>query len=151
MSMYNMVMGVNPFAPMLLKFALKLTPGDVPRLRDVWWNGEHVVMLTRTGGGNREFYEDITLNPGNPTLRRLPGYVRDEDDDYDATYALFYYELPKELEWIRSKLVPMVLTSKERWEAAIEKIKNPVDRTDSESIRVHEAAASLTKTLIGLL
>lgn len=119
MSLYNMIHGVNPLAGVLMKM-LDIEPGDVPRFRDCYFNGEHIVIYTRTGGGNREAYE-----AENNAMCELPGYVRDEDDDYDSTYANFYYEVPEQFHLLIDKLKSMAQkqTQAERWEAALEHIK----------------------------
>lgn len=99
MSLYNALFGVNAHAPMLLSF-LGVTVNDVPRFRDCYVEDGKIVIYTRTGGGNRDAYElggddQQEYNqdgPFNDDLRALPGFVRDEDDDFDCTYAYFYYE-----------------------------------------------------------
>lgn len=127
--LYNMVLGVNEAAGALLAM-LGLNPAKVPRFRDCWWDGTNIVLHTRTGGGNREYYEskesceDRTYEgPFNTDLRKLPTYVRDEDDSFDCTYANFYYTLPPEYEHLRAKLPVQGKTAAERWQEAIEAIK----------------------------
>lgn len=91
MSLYNMLHGVNPFASFLLTL-IGVDPDMIPRFRDCYVNDEGLIVIhTRTGGGNREHYED-----GNEYLQEIEGYVRDEDDSFDCTYANFYYK-PDEL------------------------------------------------------
>jgi hypothetical protein len=91
MSLYNMLHGVNPNAPALLH-ALNLNPTEIQRLRDVSFgkDGDDVVVhiFCRTGGGNREDFP-------NKVLTEHPAYIRDEDDDYDCTYAHYYFKLPE--------------------------------------------------------
>lgn len=120
MSLYNMIHGVNPLAGVLMKM-LDITPGIVPRFRDCYFNGEHIVIYTRTGGGNREEY-----GAENDAMCELPGYVRDEDDDFDSTYASFYYEVPQQFHLLMDKLKSMAQkqTQSERWEAALDHIKS---------------------------
>jgi hypothetical protein len=31
-------------------------------------------------------------------MRQWPGYLRDEDDSFDSTYALFHFAIPEEIE-----------------------------------------------------
>lgn len=120
MSLYNMLFGVNPTAGILLGM-LGTEHGAVPRFRDCFLDGDSIVIHTRTGGGNREYYESAEScrenypeyfeegkspsGPWNDDLRGLPGFVRDEDDDFDTTYANFYFSVPKkfkaEIEVIR--------------------------------------------------
>lgn len=112
MSLYHALFGRNPFAGLLLD-ALGTNEGAVPRYRDCFLdeNGR-IVIHTRTGGGNRDYYEseeacrdnypeywegDPETNPTGPwnaDLRRLPGFLYDRDDDGDATYANFIFEVP---------------------------------------------------------
>lgn len=98
-----MMFGVNPLAALTLE-ALRLTPGDIPRFRDAYFDAEEnqLVVYTRTGGGNREYYggrggydnEDYE-GPFNEDLENHPNYLRDEDDDFDCTYAYFYFSIPE--------------------------------------------------------
>jgi len=108
MSLYNALFGVNNLAPLVLN-ALNLTGNDVPRIRDAYLDIEtdELVIYTRTGGGNRDYYEnkdrriaeygDSNIEgPYNEDLQNRANYLRDEDDDYDSTYALFYFSIPEE-------------------------------------------------------
>lgn len=99
MSLYNMLFGMNHLTPILLHM-LNLPPGNIPRFRDCYLRGGYIVVHTRTGGGNREFYDvpnkENTDGPWNSTLRESPYYVRDEDDSFDTTYADFYFKFPDE-------------------------------------------------------
>ncbi len=91
MSIYNMIGGRHPCAGLCL-LLLKLDPGQVPRLRDAWPadDGTKVTVLTRTGGGNREQY-----TAENEWMRQRPGYLFDDDDEFDSTYAHFHYAVPE--------------------------------------------------------
>lgn len=135
MSLYNMMFGYNPYAPILLKI-LETTPDKVPRFRDCFLSeaGE-IVIHTRTGGGNRDFYdslEECTRNypdhfkdpeppagPWNSDLRQLRGYLRDVDDEYDATYANFYYSVPSKYQEMvdMMKSVGGTVDPTKRWKA----------------------------------
>ena len=109
MSLYNLVHGVNPMSGILLA---ALGNPDVPRFRDCYLDGENIAIHTRTGGGNRETYElggsyQEEYNPDGPfndDLRALPGFIRDEDDEFDATYATFYFAIPEAWAEIVSKV-----------------------------------------------
>ena len=104
MSLYNAIFGQNPFSSVLLQM-LGTTRGAVPRYRDCYLlaGGKQIVIHTRTGGGNRDSYErggesQVEYNPDGPfndDLRALPGYTSDEDDDFDSTYADFYFDVPE--------------------------------------------------------
>lgn len=71
--------------------------------------GDYVVSVSaRQGGGNRECYCDDyenhdsgCLEVNNEELVAHPNYLSDADDDYDSTYATFYYDAgitPKQVE-----------------------------------------------------
>lgn len=128
MSFYNMLHGYNPLAGVLLKI-LDVSPDKIPRFRDSYFDGEHIVIYTRTGGGNRDWYDgpndDNPDGPWNSDLRALPGFVRDEDDDFDSTYASFYFTVPEHFGYLLDKLKSMAQreTQSERWEATIERIR----------------------------
>lgn len=87
-----MLFGTNPFSGVLLK-AIDLNLVDIPRFRDCYLNenGSKIVVYTRTGGGNREDYERE-----NDFLADHPGFISDCDNDFDCTYASFFYEVPEE-------------------------------------------------------
>jgi hypothetical protein len=102
--MYNTLVGRRPHAGVL--FFLLGNP-KVPRFRDCYLDADgNITILTRTGGHNREFYEHAEYvgqncltreryeGPWNEDLRAIPGYLRDEDLDYDKTYACFHFTPP---------------------------------------------------------
>jgi len=95
MSLYNAVFKTQPAALIILK-ALGAEPEKVPRIRDAWVTKDgdefRLVIFTRTGGGNRQDYEE-----GNAYLRSLPGFVSDRDDEFDATFAKWSYLPPESL------------------------------------------------------
>lgn len=113
MSLYNMLFGVNARAPMFLA-CLNLSPSDIPRFRDCYVRDNAIVVYTRTGGGNREYYEseascrenypeyfqgESTEHPSGPwnaDLRKHPNFVSDVDCDFDCTYAYFFFSFPDE-------------------------------------------------------
>jgi hypothetical protein len=119
MSLYNVVFGENEFAsPLLVVLGLKRE--ELPRYRDCWWNGKEVVLVTRSGGGNREAYQSI-----NDALTFHAHYLRDEDNSFDSTYAIFYFRMPDEHAHIIPKLVAQVLTPAERWKQFFAKLSDP--------------------------
>ena len=112
MSLYNALFGKNPFSGVLLQM-LGTTEAGIPRFRDCYTNeeGSEIIIHTRTGGGNRDYYEHADrcranyreyfggndpdpTGPWNSDLRKLPGFKYDEDGDFDSTYANFHYEVP---------------------------------------------------------
>jgi hypothetical protein len=139
--MYNIVHGVNPLAGITLTMLGVTATSQIPRFRDAYFDGEHLCIYTRTGGGNRDTYENAMrarewyevnypegLNdlsgPFNEDLRKLPGYVRDADDDFDSTYATFYYEIPKQFPWFKEWANDKTAKpASERWAEALEKLR----------------------------
>lgn len=91
MSQYNMLHGYSPNAGGVLK-ALDVDLSKVQRFRDAGFakdGDSHVLRIfCRTGGGNREDY-------ANEHLTSHPLYLRDHDDDYDCTYAHYYFKIPQ--------------------------------------------------------
>jgi hypothetical protein len=140
MSFYNMVHGYTSMAPILLKI-LNLTPDNIPRFRDSYLQEGKIVVYTRTGGGNRDYYEneeecrrnypeyfkegsdDNPSAPWNDDLRAHPNYESDYDDDYDSTYASFYFTIPEEYKEFLAE-APEETLPKEKWEAVYEKLRN---------------------------
>jgi len=94
MSMYNMLFGRNPAAPIYLAM-LGLTPDDTGRFRDCFLQRAldeepRIIVYTRNGGGNREEYAGTT-----EFLQSHPEYVNDFDDDFDCTYASYIFKVPE--------------------------------------------------------
>lgn len=92
MSLFNNVFGFISEAALLLNI-LGMEPDTIPRFRDCFYDTEEhrIVIHTRTGGGNREEYEEE-----NQEMTCHPHYLEDSDDDFDSTYANFYYSVPEE-------------------------------------------------------
>lgn len=129
MSLYNALFGTNPFSSMLLQ-VLGTTNGAVPRFRDCYLNEDgDIVIHTRTGGGNREYYdepnEENTDGPWNSTLRALPGFKFDADDDFDSTYADFHYSVPEAFKEQIALLKDLGAVSNpaERWQSLLENMR----------------------------
>lgn len=91
MSLYNLMFGKNAWSDVILA-VLDLRETDIERFRDssVDFDNRQIVIMTRTGGGNREEY-------ANEKLTSHPCYLYDEDDDFDCTYAYYYFKLPDDL------------------------------------------------------
>ena len=154
MSLYNMVFGNSAQAPLVL--ALLDKPGGYfGRFRDAWIEqcedgSLRLAVYTRNGGGNREHYDDdrkagpdcdCTGCIATFQLPRDPLYITDRDDDFDATYATFYFRVPDGAEdklralakeqgielpedWTLVSIAQVPPDMRERWEAAIEAIKS---------------------------
>jgi len=118
MSLYNMLFGTNPNTDFLLA-ALGIDKDKIPRFRDCFIDEGRIVIHTRTGGGNRDYYEseescrdnypeyfgdDPPTGPWNEDLRALPTFIMDEDDDFDSTYANFYFECPAEVKILGNRM-----------------------------------------------
>jgi hypothetical protein len=131
MSLFNMLFGQNPESSNLLAL-LGIDQERVPRFRDCYWNGESIIIHTRTGGGTREYYESEEVcrdnypqyfddekekpcGPWNSDLRKLPGYTHDSDDDFDSTYADFHFTPPKDA-IDRLSQMPADMPPAEKWQ-----------------------------------
>lgn len=92
MSMYNMLFGMNPQSDLLLA-VLGLRKNDIERFRDVYVSkdGKTITIRTRTGGGNRSDYPNLTM-------RKLPTWQGSEDEEFDCTYADDMFAVPDE--WV---------------------------------------------------
>lgn len=89
MSFYNMLFGVNDQADLLLA-VIGLKKNDIERFRDVHVedDGKTIAVYTRTGGGNRAYYPNLTM-------RKLPTWQGSEDDDFDCTYCTDRFAVPE--------------------------------------------------------
>lgn len=152
MSLYHMLFGTEPAAGIALKM-LGLIFSDVPRFRDAYFTWADkttmtdsvIVILTRTGGGNRDFYEnkyrrqthypeDVvgSAGPWNEDLRKLPGYRHDRDHADDTTYANFYFDVPEAekqavIDYLKATGRPATLN--EKFAAAIAALREGRDVT----------------------
>lgn len=129
--MYEMIFGRQPGAEALLGLLHAVHPIDPGRFRDAWieadTGGPVIRVHTRNGGGNRD-----TQAPSITSYQSHPWYVRDEDDEFDSTYADFYFrpapvqigggELNQaSIDELCSGAVEHV-NMRERWETAIEQL-----------------------------
>lgn len=90
MSLYNMLNGVNPATFVILPMLGEKHPDEYPRFRDCFIDGEEIHIYTRVGGGNRN------CGFGEEELQAHPNYLRDEDDDFDSTYATYIFSVPEQ-------------------------------------------------------
>jgi len=144
MSFYNMLHGENSKADMLLAI-LGTSKSAIPRYRDCYLSDGKIIIHTRTGGGNRDCYdapnEDNEEGPWNSDLRSLPGYLRDEDDDFDSTYADFYFE-PR---WEFKELVNSYdddTPPAEKWQTVLGKLRDG-NKDDPEVAKILEKMTPL--------
>ena len=100
MSLYNKLFGINKDMPILLGM-LGVNTTYFSRFRDVELiNGGTIIrVFTRTGGGNREYYQDNWNN-----IRENPLYLKDYDDDFDNTYAYIEFDIPKKYKLTAKKM-----------------------------------------------
>ena len=116
MSLYNLLFDSNIDANQLLAI-LGYTREDCGRFRDIYIDNGHIVIHTRNGGGNREDYQDVF-----DVMRRHPWYVRDEDDEFDCTYANIFFEIPKgEMETFVA-LLDQGRSPEEQWDKLLSKV-----------------------------
>jgi hypothetical protein len=153
-SLYNLLHGVNPFAPLLLAL-VGVRIDEVPRFRDVFLTerepGEFMVVLhTRTGGGNREDYQ-----VENEALALKPTYLRDEDDDFDCTYANFFFRVPAELQATVQEIAGIGGAGEEprvAWERVLTKLRDhPADSPDEEVRNAMEVGRPIVANILEAL
>lgn len=97
MTMYHAMFGLHPTAYSNVELLELTLDTDIPRFRDSWIvineaGIPEIAILTRSGSGNREVYAEA-----NAKLANHPSYLRDEDEPFDNTYALFYFAIPMNL------------------------------------------------------
>ena len=162
MSLYNAIFGVNPTAPSILEL-LDLAESDVPRFRDcsiVERDNEKrpvIALRTRMGGGNRGHWETmVDSEPGSEcecpgcraeyVLKAHPLYLYDEDDDFDCTYATYFFALPDGVE------VPVGVTAdtsiSDRFQALTKAMDEGLDTPDTR--RATEVGKQLAGVIKGL-
>lgn len=88
MNIYQMVNGVNPATFFILPMLGK-HPDEYPRFRDAFMDEGDILVLTRTGGGNREEYAEA-----NAELETVETYVSNHDWEQDSTYAVWRFKVP---------------------------------------------------------
>lgn len=123
--LYGLVLGENHAGPALVALLQERQPIEVGRYRDAWVEHEgdvlYVRVHTRNGGGNREDYDD-------PSMQAHPWYVRDADDDFDSTYCDYWFapplaELDPKVAEVLVALAQPPVDVGARWQAAIEAIR----------------------------
>lgn len=89
MSFYNMIMGYNNPACILLLPMLGRKQEDYPRFRDCFLEDDKIAIYTRVGGNNRG------CGYGEEKLYKDPNFVATYDDDFDNTYATYLFNVPE--------------------------------------------------------
>lgn len=129
MSLYAMIHGRNPAAPLILA-TLDLTTDDVGRFRDAFVSEGRIAVYTRNGGGNRECWNDNTCNETcagciiEKVLPRHPNYLYDEDDDFDCTYATVYFSFPERHRDLLEALDTGEFDPSARWLEALDALRD---------------------------
>jgi len=128
MSLYNMLNGVNPATFVILPMLGEKHPDQYPRFRDCFIDGEEIHVHTRVGGGNRN------CGFGEEELQAHPNYLRDEDDDFDSTYATYIFSVPEQ--WkpdfdkiVAGKLLEISQEYKDRLYKVFPKLAEKFDET----------------------
>ena len=75
-------------------------PEKYPRFRDCFVRDNKIHIYTRTGGGNREYYEKE-----NNIIRDMDGFVNDFDDSFDSTFATWVFDVPEKWETDFDKII----------------------------------------------
>jgi hypothetical protein len=126
MSLFNAVAQFNRIAPLLMQ-GMEWTPETFPRFRDCYpdisdRNDPKVIVLTRTGGGNREYYEKE-----NEAIREMAGFVSDKDDDFDSTFAHWSFRpVSENAKAMMEGLIMAIDESKDNLDEEV--LMNPMDR-----------------------
>jgi hypothetical protein len=167
-SLYNQLFGVNPLARVYgatlavadMKESGKPKPSRCPsaRLRDMWTekvDGDlRIVVYARTGGGNREAYDDEIQS-----ARTHPLFVRDYDDTFDSTYMYFEFRVP---DFAQEKLLELhevfgpYQRPEERWRSLLDKLdKMPPDAKEQAKAEAEDPdlkrAMDVGRQVLGLL
>ena len=162
MSFYNLLFGENPLSDYLLGI-LDLTKEKIPRYRDCFLTEDNKICIyTRTGGGNRDYYDNLKrhkancdyekcdhIMPFNDDLRQHKWFTCDRDDDFDCTYAYFYYDPPQDIKELFECFSDSEAKSNpgKKWECLLEKIKNK--ENDQEIQEVVNKMKPLMDKIIG--
>lgn len=86
--MYNAIFGMNHMSDLVLA-TLGLDRASFGRFRDVHVGNGEIAVYTRCGGGNRESYQSMF-----DRMVEHPNYLRNQDDDFDCTYATVFFSFP---------------------------------------------------------
>ena len=82
----------NPDNETILE-ALGIKADEVPRFRGAMIEDGKILIHTRSGGGNRDCLKD-----GNAMMAANQYYIEDADDEFDCTYANFWFCIPDSLQ-----------------------------------------------------
>lgn len=135
MSMYDLVAGDGRQRDRGALLLACLGDPDPGRFRDAWIekgdDGEPVIAIyTRNGGGNRECYcaDGDHAESGPCTalvgqrLAEHPLHIRNADDDFDSTYATYYFRAPAEYREQLAGIAQEPVDMDARWKTLIDAI-----------------------------
>lgn len=144
MSFYNMMFGMNPNSDSILAL-LGFKKSDIERFRDcsIDAGNKLISIYARTGGGNREGY------PNKALVSHVNHKYNEDDDDFDSTYATYYFDFPEGLsddilKWCnyQENGIPASI---------IQKIINTANRPETESdkrAREYKEQGEISKNLV---
>lgn len=122
MSLYNTLFGVNEDLPVFLGM-LGVNTEYFSRFRDVELTkgGTVIRVFTRTGGENREDYQDNWNK-----IRKNSLYIKDYDDDFDNTYAYIEFNIPDKYKETAIKMFKKEpISFKEKFDKELEEMTIP--------------------------
>jgi hypothetical protein len=109
----------------LMKEAKEMGYYPTGRFRDIYFEHEEgsepkIILYTRNGGGNREYYQYVF-----DLLENHPLHICDYDDDFDSTYAYIEFQAPESIikffDGLKTGKLPNV---SEKFKAEIEAMEN---------------------------
>ena len=119
MSLYNMLHGVNQATFFILPMLGEKHPDKYPRFRDCWFDKDEnrICVYTRVGGNNRG------CGFGEDDLYKHPLFISTEDDDFDNTYATYYFSVPDEFKDDLDKILAgKIRNTSEKYKSRIFKV-----------------------------
>ena len=131
--MYNILFGRNPMSTIILGM-LNLKQEDVGRFRDTYISNGEIAVYTRNGGGNRDCWNEGKIEGVDCgdrgcyaciityRLPKHPNYLRDEDDDFDSTYATIWFSIPDKFKELAHRLESGKFDPDERWQQKLAEI-----------------------------
>lgn len=137
MSLYNILFGVNEEAPVLLGM-IGTNKEYFSRFRDVELinNGTIIRVFTRTGGRNREDYQENWEK-----IRKHELYVKDYDDGFDETYAYIEFNILEKYKETAQKMFKGEPTSFE------DKFIKEIEEMDKPGTKAYKRADVIAKQI----
>lgn len=126
MSLYNALFGKNEHSNFLLT-VLDLSEADFCRFRDCYVSDNFIVVYTRLGGGNRDYYENVYEK-----MKKHPQFVRDEDDSFDCTYSSFFFKIPENRISEVQEFIGNDTAPQQKFKELIESLDDPSKKDDPQ-------------------